>query len=93
MHSSTVPKSDRKTGQLLMKMLTCKVHGVITNDVNNYINLLVRIAHIICNHPICLQQKLLKHCMKNILEPLFELHVCTEGQCIRKHCKIFSNSV
>jgi hypothetical protein len=26
---------------------------VITNDVSNYINLLVTIAHIICNHPIC----------------------------------------
>jgi hypothetical protein len=24
---------------------------VITNDVSDYINLLVRIAHIICNHP------------------------------------------
>jgi len=25
-------------------------HGVIANDVSYYINLLVRIAHIICNH-------------------------------------------
>jgi len=25
---------------------------MITNDVSDYINLLVRIAHIICNHPI-----------------------------------------
>jgi len=25
---------------------------MITNDVNDYINLLVRIAHITCNHPI-----------------------------------------
>jgi len=25
---------------------------VITNDVSVYINLLVRIAHIICNHPL-----------------------------------------
>jgi hypothetical protein len=25
---------------------------VITNDVSDYINLLVRIAHIICNHPL-----------------------------------------
>jgi hypothetical protein len=24
---------------------------MITNDVSDYINLLVRIAHIICNHP------------------------------------------
>jgi len=24
---------------------------VITNDVSDYINLLIRIAHIICNHP------------------------------------------
>jgi hypothetical protein len=29
------------------------MHGVITNDVSDYINLLVRIAHIICNHPLC----------------------------------------
>jgi hypothetical protein len=26
---------------------------VITNDVSDYINLLVRIEHIICNHPVC----------------------------------------
>jgi len=26
---------------------------VITNDVSDYINLLVRTAHIICNHPVC----------------------------------------
>jgi len=26
---------------------------MITNDVSDYINLLVRIAHIICNQPIC----------------------------------------
>jgi hypothetical protein len=30
-------------------------HTVITNDVSDYINLLLRIAHIICNHPyICI---------------------------------------
>jgi len=28
------------------------IYGVITIDVSNYINLLVRIAHIICNHPL-----------------------------------------
>jgi len=28
---------------------------VITNDVSDYINLLVRIAHIICNHPVHLK--------------------------------------
>jgi hypothetical protein len=28
-------------------------YRVITNDVSDYINLLVRIAHIICNHPLC----------------------------------------
>jgi hypothetical protein len=26
--------------------------GVITNDVSDYVNLLVRIAHIICNQPL-----------------------------------------
>jgi len=26
--------------------------SVIKNDVSDYINLLVRIAHIICNHPL-----------------------------------------
>jgi len=26
---------------------------MITNDVSDYINLLVRIAHIIFNHPLC----------------------------------------
>jgi hypothetical protein len=28
------------------------MYRVITNDVSDYIDLLVRIAHIICNHPI-----------------------------------------
>jgi hypothetical protein len=27
-------------------------YGVIINDVSDYINLLVRVAHIICNHPL-----------------------------------------
>jgi hypothetical protein len=31
--------------------LNVLVHRVITNDVNDCINLLVRIAHIMCNHP------------------------------------------
>jgi len=26
--------------------------GVITNDMSDYINVFVRIAHIICNHPL-----------------------------------------
>jgi hypothetical protein len=29
-----------------------KVYMVITNYVSNYINLLVRISHVICNHPV-----------------------------------------
>jgi hypothetical protein len=29
-----------------------KLYGAITNDVSDYIHLLVRIAHIICNHHI-----------------------------------------
>jgi hypothetical protein len=28
------------------------IYGVITNDVSDYINLLVRIAHIIYNHSL-----------------------------------------
>jgi hypothetical protein len=28
------------------------IYGVITNDVSDYVNLLVRIAHINCNHPL-----------------------------------------
>jgi hypothetical protein len=31
------------------------LYGVITNNVSDYINLLVRIAHIICNHASFLQ--------------------------------------
>jgi hypothetical protein len=27
-------------------------YGVITNDMSDYIYLLLRIAHIICNHPV-----------------------------------------
>jgi hypothetical protein len=30
------------------------IYRIITNDVSDYINLLVRIAHIICNYPICM---------------------------------------
>jgi hypothetical protein len=33
------------------------LYSVITNDVNDYINLLVRIAHIICNHPLYTEQQ------------------------------------
>jgi len=32
---------------------SAQMYGVITNDVSDYINLLVRITHIICNHPSC----------------------------------------
>jgi putative NADPH-quinone reductase len=32
-------------------MQLAKFYTLITNDVSDYINLLVRIAHIICNHP------------------------------------------
>jgi len=34
------------------------MYGVITNDVSDYTNLLVRIAHIICNHPLFLERSL-----------------------------------
>jgi len=30
------------------------MYGMITNDVSDYINLLVRLSHIICNHPLFL---------------------------------------
>jgi len=30
-------------------------YGVIINDVSGYVNLLVRITHIICNHPVFLE--------------------------------------
>jgi len=28
------------------------IYGVVTNDVSGYVNLFVRITHIICNHHI-----------------------------------------
>jgi len=31
--------------------LVTPIYRVITNDVSDYINLLVRIVHITCNHP------------------------------------------
>jgi hypothetical protein len=34
----------------VLKLLNTPSYRVITNDVSDYINLLVRIAHIICNH-------------------------------------------
>jgi len=34
---------------------------VITNYVNDYINLLVRIAHIICNHPLLRHHCIARH--------------------------------
>jgi len=34
---------------------------MITNDVSDYINLLVRIAHIICNHLLLYAEKLKGH--------------------------------
>jgi len=36
----------------LLVMTVLEIYGVITNDVSDYVNLLVRIAHIICNHPL-----------------------------------------
>jgi len=33
---------------------------MITNDVRDYIHLFVRIADVICNHPV--QRELAKHC-------------------------------
>jgi hypothetical protein len=35
--------------------------GVITNDVSDYINLLVRIAHIICNHALYYRLQTLRY--------------------------------
>jgi hypothetical protein len=37
---------------LLFFFCMLHIYGLITNDVSDYINLLVRIAHIICNHPL-----------------------------------------
>jgi hypothetical protein len=37
---------------LLDNMNDAEIIGVIANDVNDHINLLVRIAHIICKHPL-----------------------------------------
>jgi hypothetical protein len=34
------------------EILYVRIYGMITNDVSDYINLLVRIAHIICNHSV-----------------------------------------
>jgi hypothetical protein len=39
-------------------------YGVITNDVSYYINLLVRIAHIICNHLLSLFSMKLTVCVQ-----------------------------
>jgi hypothetical protein len=38
-------------------------YGVITNVMSDYINLLVRIAHIICNHPSCFLSSLILLCV------------------------------
>jgi hypothetical protein len=37
---------------LIMQSSSASHYRVITNDVGDYITLLVRIAHIICNHPL-----------------------------------------
>jgi len=37
---------------ILAKLTQRDLYGAITNDVSDYINLLVRIAHIICNYLI-----------------------------------------
>jgi hypothetical protein len=34
------------------KLLDTLSDGVITNEMSDYINVLVRIAHIICNYPL-----------------------------------------
>jgi hypothetical protein len=43
-------KDGKKEEKMVKEVL--KEGRVITNFMNDYINLLVRIAHIICNHPI-----------------------------------------
>jgi len=42
----------RRPVRKLLNTLSYDTYGVITNDVSDYINLLVRITHIICNHPV-----------------------------------------
>jgi hypothetical protein len=37
-----------------------KRYGIIINDVSDYINSLVRIAHVICNHPLYIHMKEVK---------------------------------
>jgi len=36
----------------VIRIKYCGTYRMITNGVSDYIDLLVRIAHIICNHPV-----------------------------------------
>jgi len=45
---------------------------VITNDVSDYINLLVRIAHIICNHSLYITST---HSLNNIHVDFFTINL------------------
>jgi hypothetical protein len=49
----SVPKIELLTfrPQVILLKDAVVIYRVITNDMSDYINLLVRIAHSICNHP------------------------------------------
>jgi len=49
------------------------VYGVITNEVSDYINVLVRIAHIICKHPALCYTTICVKCIVLPGSPLFGL--------------------
>jgi len=44
--------TDEATDFLGENVIRTEIWGMITNDVSEYVNLLVRIAHIICNHSL-----------------------------------------
>jgi hypothetical protein len=51
----------------LLKQVTLLLYRVITNGVSDYINLLLRIAHIVCNHPL-LRRPQSSRCAENLVE-------------------------
>jgi len=64
----------RRKGESPPETFVYVIYEVITNDVSDYVNILVRIAHIICNHPLYLTVDIVRH---KYLEQVFQyLRIC-----------------
>jgi hypothetical protein len=65
--------------------------GVIINDVSDYINLFVRMAHVICNHTLygillCIKFSSYRRVDTGIPHPILMRHEANYGDCYATVC-------